>query len=144
MLIGNRGSDRKFGGAGNDRMIWNNGDGSDLMEGEAGHDVVEVNGSSTDGDVFTINPNGHRVDFDRLNLVPFSLDIGTTERLEVNGQGGHDQITGASGLAGKIKLDLDGGAGNDRITGGDPRIARDRVSVSSTSRAPRSMSPPST
>jgi Ca2+-binding RTX toxin-like protein len=51
--------------------------------------------------------------------VPFSLDIGSTERLEVNGQGGNDTITGASGLAGKIKLDLDGGAGHDLVTGGD-------------------------
>ena len=58
-------------------------------------------------------PNGDRVDFDRVNLVPFTLDIGTTERLEVNGQGGDDMITGGDGLDGLIKLRLDGGAGDD-------------------------------
>ena len=51
--------------------------------------------------------------------MPFSLDIGTTEKLEVNGQGGDDTITGAAGLAGLIKLRLDGGEGDDSITGGD-------------------------
>ena len=102
-----------FGGWGNDRMVWNNGDGSDLMEGGEGYDAAEVNGSDTDGDVFTIAANGDRVAFDRVNLVPFSLDIGTTERLEVNGQGGDDTITGGDGLEGLIKLKLDGGAGDD-------------------------------
>jgi len=108
-----------YGGWGDDRMVWNNGDGSDLMEGGEGYDVVEVNGSDSDGDVFEIAANGHRVAFDRVNLVPFSLDIGTTEKLEVNGQGGDDTITAGDGLKHLIKLKLDGGAGNDEITGGD-------------------------
>ena len=95
MLVGFRGDDQMLGGAGNDRMVWNNGDGSDLMEGGDGNDTAEVNGSDTDGDSFTIAANGARVDFDRVNLVPFSLDIGTTESLEVNGHGGDDTITGA-------------------------------------------------
>ena len=119
MLVGFRGDDTMFGGCGDDRMVWNNGDGSDLMEGGEGYDVAEVNGSDTDGDVFTIAANGDRVAFDRVNLVPFTLDIGTTERLEVNGQGGDDTITAGAGLDGLIKLKLDGGAGNDTITGGD-------------------------
>jgi Ca2+-binding RTX toxin-like protein len=100
-------------------MIWNNGDGSDLMEGGSGYDVVEVNGADTAGDVFTIAADGDRVAFERTNLGPFSLDIGTTERLEVNGQGGDDVITAGEDLDGLIKLKLDGGAGNDSITGGD-------------------------
>ena len=119
LLVGFRGGDTMRGGQGNDRMVWNNGDGSDLMEGGAGNDTTEVNGSDTDGDEFTIAANGDRVDFDRVNLVPFSLDIGTTETLEVNGQGGDDTITGAEGLDGLIALSLDGGTGNDSITGGD-------------------------
>jgi len=119
VLVGNTGNDRMYGGAGNDRMIWNNGDGSDLMEGGSGYDVTEVNGADTAGDVFTIAADGDRVAFARTNLGPFTLDIGTTERLEVNGQGGDDTITGGEGLDGLIKLKLDGGAGNDTITGGD-------------------------
>ena len=119
LLIGNSGADKMFGGWGDDTMVWNNGDGSDLMEGGNGYDTAVVNGSDTAGDEFTIAPNGDRVDFDRVNLVPFSLDIGTTEKLVVNGQGGDDIITGSAGLAGLIKLKLDGGEGNDSITGGD-------------------------
>ena len=119
VLVGNTGSDRMYGGVGDDVMVWNNGDGSDLMEGGDGTDVTIVNGADTAGDEFTINPNGARVDFDRVNLVPFSLDIGTTERLVVNGLGGNDEITGTSGLAGLIRLELNGGNGNDDIFGGD-------------------------
>jgi Ca2+-binding RTX toxin-like protein len=119
VLVGFRGNDKKYGGWGDDRLIWNNGDGSDLMEGGKGYDVVEVNGSNSDGDEFTIAANGHRVDFDRVNLVPFSLDIGTTEKLEVNGQGGDDKITAGYGLKHLIKLRLDGGDGDDLIKGGD-------------------------
>ena len=69
------------GGTGNDTLVWNNGDGSDVMDGDAGNDGVEVNGSPTAGDDFTINPNGARVDFDRVNLGIFSLDI-AAERLD--------------------------------------------------------------
>jgi len=119
LLIGNSGSDRMIGGWGDDTMVWNNGDGSDLMEGGHDYDTTVVNGADTAGDAFTINPNGDRVDFDRVNLVPFSLDIGSTEKLEVNGQGGDDTITAGDGLKHLIKLKLDGGAGNDEITGGD-------------------------
>jgi Ca2+-binding RTX toxin-like protein len=100
-------------------MVWNNGDGSDLMEGAKGWDVAEANGSDTAGDEFVIAANGDRVAFDRVNFGQFNLDIGTTEKLEVNGLGGDDIITAGDGLKHLIKLDLDGGAGNDTITGGD-------------------------
>ena len=119
VLVGNTGSDTVSGGYGADRMVWNNGDGSDRMDGGQGWDTTEVNGSTTDGDDFTIAANGARVDFDRVNLIPFSLDIGTTEVLEVNAGGGNDTITGSAGLDGLIRLDLDGGAGRDVLRGGD-------------------------
>ena len=38
-IIGASGDDLKIGGAGNDLLIWNNGDGSDTMEGVTGYDV---------------------------------------------------------------------------------------------------------
>ena len=47
---------------GDDTLVWNNGDGSDLMNGDAGSDDVEVNGSPTAGDVFTVGPRpAHQV-----------------------------------------------------------------------------------
>jgi Ca2+-binding RTX toxin-like protein len=117
-LIGGTGDDQMFGEAGNDRMIWNPGEGTDLMEGGDGTDTAEVNGGNG-AEVFTITANGTRVRFDRISPAPFSLDIGTTENLVVNANGGDDVITAGNGLASLIKLTIDGGAGNDTITGGD-------------------------
>jgi Ca2+-binding RTX toxin-like protein len=107
-----------FGGAGNDRMIWNPGDGTDLMEGGDGIDTAEVNGGNG-AENFTLTANGSRVRFDRISPAPFSLDIGTTENLVLNMNGGDDVFTAGNGLAGLINLTVDGGAGNDTITGGD-------------------------
>ncbi len=118
VLTGGAGNDQVFGQDGNDRMIWNPGDGSDLFEGGAGNDTAEVNGGNG-AETFTITANGGRVRFDRLDPAPFSIDIGTTENLVLNANGGDDTITAGNGLAGLIQLTLDGGAGNDTITGGD-------------------------
>jgi Ca2+-binding RTX toxin-like protein len=118
VLIGGTGNDQVFGGAGNDRMIWNPGDGTDLNEGGDGIDTVEVNGGNA-SETFTATPNGMRVRFDRVTPAPFSLDIGTTENLVVNMNGGDDTFAGSNGLAGLISLTVDGGAGNDIIIGGD-------------------------
>jgi len=73
-LVGAGGADTMSGGAGNDTLVWNNGDGSDTMDGDAGNDGVEVNGSPTLGDVFTIAPNAGRIKFQRTNLGQFTLD----------------------------------------------------------------------
>ena len=79
-------------------MIWNPGDGTDLNEGGDGIDTVEVNGGNG-AETFTVTPNGTRVRFDRVTPAPFSLDIGTTENLVVNMNGGDDTFTGSNGLA---------------------------------------------
>ena len=57
-VVGFRGTDDLEGGAGNDVLVWNNGDGTDVMDGDAGADEVEINGAPTAGDVFTAVPNG--------------------------------------------------------------------------------------
>jgi Ca2+-binding RTX toxin-like protein len=116
ILIGGDGNDQMFGEAGDDRMIWNPGDDSDLAEGGSGIDTVEVNGGGGT-EVFTITANGTRVRFDRLDPAPFSIDIGTTENLVLNANGGDDVISATGNLAALIKLTLDGGAGNDTISG---------------------------
>jgi Ca2+-binding RTX toxin-like protein len=118
VLTGGDGDDQVFGGAGNDRMIWNPGDDTDLFEGGDGTDTAEVNGGNG-AEVFTITANGGRVRFDRVSPAPFSIDIGTTENLVVNMNGGDDVITAGNGLSPLIQLTIDGGAGNDTITGGD-------------------------
>ena len=118
VLTGGAGSDQVFGQSGNDRLIWNPGDGTDLNEGGDGNDTVEVNGGNA-SETFTVSANGARVRFDRVDPAPFSLDIGTTENLVLNANGGDDVFTAGNGLAPLIALTVDGGAGNDTITGGD-------------------------
>jgi Ca2+-binding RTX toxin-like protein len=118
MLVGGAGNDQVFGQAGNDVMVWNPGDGTDLNEGGAGNDTVIVNGGNA-SESFTIAANGSRVRFDRVDPAPFSIDIGTSEHLVLNANGGDDVITAGNGLAPLISLTLNGGDGNDTITGGD-------------------------
>ena len=117
-LTGGAGDDQVFGEAGNDLMIWNPGDGTDLNEGGDGIDTVQVNGGNA-AETFTVTANGSRVRFDRTDPAPFSIDIGTSEKLAVNMNGGDDTFTAGNGLAPLIAITVDGGAGNDNITGGD-------------------------
>ena len=105
-----------FGEAGNDRMIWNPGDDTDLNEGGDGTDTVEVNGGNGAED-FTATANGTRVRFDRLDPAPFSIDIGTTENLVLNANGGDDSFSATGNLAALIDITVDGGAGNDTMLG---------------------------
>src|SRR5205085_8734115 len=83
-----------------------------------GTDTVEVNGGNG-AEAFTAVANGSRVRFDRVSPGPFFVDIGTSENLVLNMNGGDDTFTGGNGLAPLIGLKVDGGAGNDTITGGD-------------------------
>ena len=118
VLTGGDGDDQMFGQDGNDRMIWNPGDDSDLMEGGAGIDTAEVNGGNG-AEIFTATANGDRVRFDRINPAPFSIDIGTTERVVVNMNGGDDSFSATGNLAALTAFTVDGGAGNDTILGGN-------------------------
>ena len=117
-LAGGAGTDRSYGDSGQDELIWNPGDGSDLNEGGGGTDAVAVNGGGG-GETFTATANGPRVRFDRVAPLPFSLDIGTSERLVVDANGGDDSFAASGDLASLIALDVNGGDGNDRISGGN-------------------------
>jgi Ca2+-binding RTX toxin-like protein len=116
------------GDAGNDTMVWNPGDGDDVNEGGDGTDTVEVNGGGG-GEVFEVKPSAiaGRVAFDRTGPNPpgpFNLDIGTSERLDLNANGGDDSLNAAgpvSGLAGWT-IDAEGGDGNDALAGGSQSV----------------------
>src|SRR5215211_7695449 len=115
-IVGDRGTDTMNGGAGDDTLVWNNGDGSDVANGDGGRDDVEVNGAPAAGDIFTVQPNGARIKFERPNLVPFSIDIGSSETMHANGLGGNDSLS--VGEVGSYEVTGAGGAGNDTLTGG--------------------------
>jgi Ca2+-binding RTX toxin-like protein len=99
-------------------MIWNPGDGNDLNEGGAGNDTSEQNGGNG-AENFTATANGNRVRFDRIDPAPFFVDIGTTENLVLNANGGDDSFSATGNLAVLIQIIVDGGAGNDRLLGGN-------------------------
>jgi Ca2+-binding RTX toxin-like protein len=115
-LTGGDADDQVFGESGDDRMIWNPGDDTDLNEGGANTDTVEVNGGNGT-EAFTTTANGTRVRFDRLDPAPFSIDIGTSEKLNLNANGGDDQFSATGNLAALISITVDGGTGNDTILG---------------------------
>jgi Ca2+-binding RTX toxin-like protein len=114
-IVGDRGADTMNGGAGDDTLVWNNGDGTDVANGDAGRDDVEVNGAPAAGDIFTVQPNGARTKVDRTNLVPFSIDIGSSEAMHANGLGGNDSVT--VGEVGAFEVTGAGGTGNDTLIG---------------------------
>ena len=115
-LTGGDADDQVFGQGGNDRMIWNPGDDTDLNEGGGGADTVEVNGGGG-AEQFTTTANGARVRFDRIDPAPFAIDIGTSENLVLNANGGIDSFSATGNLAALIKITVDGGVGNDTILG---------------------------
>ncbi|HND52074.1 MAG TPA: hypothetical protein PLV92_06750, partial [Pirellulaceae bacterium] len=96
-ITGGVGNDNMFGGDGSDRFIWNNGDNSDIVEGDEGVDVQIVNGSpsAVTGDAFVLRTktgDAARAFFERTNLVPFTIDMGKVEQVDINGQAGGDSV----------------------------------------------------
>ena len=115
-LTGGDADDQAFGQSGTDRMIWNAGDDTDLNEGGDGTDTVEVNGAGG-AEQFTTTANGTRVRFDRLDPAPFAIDIGTSENLVLNANGGDDSHSATGNLQALIKITVDGGVGKDTLLG---------------------------
>jgi hypothetical protein len=128
-IVGQQQNDSMLGGAGNDTLVWNPGDGNDLIEGQAGaNDAMEFNGSAGD-ELFAASAIGNRLQFTR-NLGNIVMDVGTTERVELRTLGGADATT-VNNLTGtdvtKANIDLAGAIGG---TAGDGAI--DIVTVNGT------------
>ena len=109
-------------------MVWNNGDGTDINDGDNGTDEVEVNGSTSpsagDAFIYKADPNNAaRVQFNRTNLVQFGINF-TAERLTVNGLGGDDtaaptRTPRAARSPRSPSLTVNGGPGKDNLAGAD-------------------------
>jgi Ca2+-binding RTX toxin-like protein len=104
------------GGNGNDIMIWNNGDGHDLNEGEAGADETLVTNGTADDQIAVTPLAGGRTFFERTNA-PFTIDMGTVERLNITSFAGNDVINTAAGVT--MPMTVDAGPGTDVVTTGD-------------------------
>ena len=90
-IDGQQGNDIAFLGTGNDVLNWDPGDGSDVIEGQAGFDTLRFNGSAGD-ETFAVSANGGRALFTR-NLGNIVMDLDGLERIELNALGGIDSIT---------------------------------------------------
>jgi Ca2+-binding RTX toxin-like protein len=116
---GDRGDDVAFMGAGNDLFVWDPGDGSDRVEGEAGFDTMLFNGSGAD-EVFEASANGSRLRFTR-DVGNIVMDVDGVERVDVEALGGADTMT-LNNLIGtavqELRVDLEavknGGAVDDK------------------------------
>ena len=126
VLFGDKGNDTVAGGkdndwvllgAGNDLAIWNLGDGSDVIEGEADKDTLRIIGTKTN-DLFLIEDNAGRT-----NVVTGGsgiLDVNDVERIELRTLGGIDHVTvdDLSGLdVAEVVIDLAATAGGKAADG---------------------------
>ena len=116
-IIGGMGNDTLDGSEGDDVLIWNNSNDNDVVEGGPGVDTVQVNGSTdTVGDEFMVEANDSRISITRTIPTSATLDIGTTENLEINAGEGDDSITFNSTMDSfSSSLIVDGQSGRDSI-----------------------------
>jgi RTX calcium-binding nonapeptide repeat (4 copies) len=86
-----RGDDVAFLGSEDDRVVWNPGDGSDVVEGQEGVDTQLFNGANV-AETFDVAANGTRVRFFR-NIANITMDLDGVESLDTNTLGGVDTAT---------------------------------------------------
>ncbi len=114
LVVAGTGSDTIVGSEFGDTIEWNNGDGSDRIDGGAGQDRLVVNGSTTAGDSFDVTASGGRLTFRRSNLTGFTLNVGGVEDLVVSAGGGNDTIRiGNTATSGLDNVTVLGGNGVD-------------------------------
>jgi hypothetical protein len=112
---GNIGADEAQLGAGDDRFQWDPGDGSDIVEGQGGHDQLDFNGSNI-GEQIQLSANGARLLLTR-NVANITMDMDGLEEVNVRALDGADAIT-VNDLAGTdartVDVDFDaiGGTGD--------------------------------
>lgn len=129
-ISGNGGADTVLGGADNDSIsggddddliIWNNGDGSDVIDGDAGTDTQQVNGSANDDivEIFPGTPPRVQVNITTNSPEPFGLSVGSVEVGVINVVAGND-IVSAEKFFGSLgmRYHMNGGLGNDQLIGG--------------------------
>jgi Ca2+-binding RTX toxin-like protein len=111
---GGKGTDVAYLGDGNDTFRWDNGEGSDRVEGQGGRDTMLFNGAAGNEDV-TMTANGRRLTFFRTQG-NVTMDTAGVETVDFNALGGADNVT-VNDLTGtdvtKTNIDLAGTLGGD-------------------------------
>jgi Ca2+-binding RTX toxin-like protein len=136
VIIGGRGNDVAFLGNGNDTFVWNPGDGSDIVEGQAGTDTLVFNGAAVTENI-DISANGTRVRLFR-DVGNVTMDLAGIEHIQLATLGGADTVN-VENLAGtevkQVAIDLSETAGSGQGDGAADTVtvngtaADDRISV---------------
>jgi Ca2+-binding RTX toxin-like protein len=120
-----------FGGTGDDVFVWNPGDASDTLEGQAGTDRLQFNGANVN-ERFDLAANGERVRLTR-DVAYIVMDLVDVEQVDLAERGGTDR-TSVHDLSGTdlttVRLDL-AGTPNSGLADG----AADSVTVDATNGA---------
>ena len=141
VLTGGTGADQMFGQGGNDVMIWNPGDGSDVVEGQAGVDTLQFNGSNAKENI-DISANGGRVRLFR-DVGNVTMNLNGIEHIQLAALGGTDNIV-VNNLTGtdvsQVAIDLPGtpgsGVGDDQTVTVNGTAGKDTVQVSGSADSP--------
>jgi len=88
---GNQGDDVALMGDGNDTFHWDPGDGSDIVEGQSGGDLLDFSGSNINERV-EVSANGGRVRFTR-DIATITMDLNDVEGIAFRALGGADTVT---------------------------------------------------
>jgi Ca2+-binding RTX toxin-like protein len=90
-IRGGSGDDLALMGAGDDTFIWNPGENSDTVEGQAGTDVLAFNGSNNSENI-DLSPNGGRLRLFR-DVASVTMDVDDVERVGLQTNGGDNNVT---------------------------------------------------
>lgn len=136
-LVGGIGIDEILGEKGDDQIIWNPGDGSDIIDGDSGKDTLIFNGANI-GEMIDLSANGKHLRFSR-NIASITLDCDGIERVIYRALGGMDQVT-VNDLTGtdvrNVVVDLasplGGGDGQEDTVFVNGTEGNDRIEVTGT------------
>jgi Ca2+-binding RTX toxin-like protein len=125
-IDGNGGNDLARLGTGNDTFIWDPGDGSDTVEGQAGADTMRFNGANV-AERVDLSANGNRLKFVR-DIANITMDTAGVERVDFNALGGTDVVTvndlSKTGVK-AVNVDLAGALGGATGDGQADRVVVD-------------------
>ncbi len=113
-LAGRQGSDRIYPD-GDDTVVWNPGDGSDVVEGRGANNTLVFNGANV-SEHFDLSANGSRLRLTR-DVAAVTLDVNGVQTVDIITLGGADNVT-VNSLSGtavtQVNVDLaaTGGAGD--------------------------------